>query len=88
MQQQSGNKVEVVVAAIDGENLVLETVPQKNRIHWPLNNIPRPLDVGSTLTLELHQDEPLIFDTSPAAICTEETEKEQQKRQLLERLVN
>jgi hypothetical protein len=94
MNQQSDNKVEVVVAAIDGDCLVLETVQNKNRICWPLKNIPQPLDIGSRLTLELQQsctDDP---DTGILKIAgskqgdMEQAQKEEHKRLLLEQLVN
>jgi len=60
MQKKTANTdstIEVTIAAIDGENLVLETASGKNRIYWPLENIPQPLDIGNKLTLELRQDE-------------------------------
>jgi hypothetical protein len=95
MNQQSDNKVEVVVTAIDGECLVLETVPHKNRICWPLKNIPSPLDIGSRLTLELQQN---CADIPTAAAPVnglkrpvhknEQDDKEEHKRLLLEQLVN
>jgi hypothetical protein len=85
MNQQSDNKVEVVVAAIDGDCIVLETVPNKNRICWPLKNIPRPLDIGSRLTLELQQNNADVPGIGPV----EQTDKkEESKRLLLEQLVN
>lgn len=56
MDSTGTNKVEVIAAAIDGDNLVLETVPNKDKIRWPLNNLPRPLEIGSRLTLELKKD--------------------------------
>jgi hypothetical protein len=57
MKNPSDNKIEVVVTAISGEGIVLETIPEKTRIYWPLKNIPQPLDIGNKLTLELQQDE-------------------------------
>ena len=83
----SDNKIEVVVTAIDGECLVLETVPYKNRICWPLKNIPRPLDIGSKLTLELQQNGTDTLDLD-AGISEQTGNEDENKRQLLEKLVN
>jgi hypothetical protein len=54
------NTLEVVVKAIDGEALVLET-PNGDLIHWPLNQLAQPLTLGKNLNLKLestdHQSE-------------------------------
>lgn len=50
--QNSENTLEVVVKALDGEALVLET-PNGDLIHWPLNQLAKPLTLGKTLNLKL-----------------------------------
>jgi hypothetical protein len=50
--QNSENTLEVVVKAIDGEALVLET-PNGDLIHWPLNQIPKSLSLGKVLSIKL-----------------------------------
>jgi hypothetical protein len=95
------HKIEVVVTAIDGDSLVLETVTNKKRIHWPIKNIPQPLDIGNRLTLELHQNDSLAFnaesavsagtairDTRSTATTAPSTDDNERKRRMLEELVN
>ncbi|MCC7197407.1 hypothetical protein IT413_04415 [Candidatus Peregrinibacteria bacterium] len=56
--KNSENSLEVVVKAIDGEALVLET-PNGDLIHWPLNQLAKPLTLGKTLNLKLEStDQP------------------------------
>ena len=84
------NKIKVVVTAINGEDIVLETVPDKNIVYWPLKNIPQPLNIGSQLTLELRQDQ-LQQDKKDkrGPLYSEEvSEKEALMRKNLEELVN
>ena len=50
--KNSENTLEVVVKALDGEALVLET-PNGDLIHWPLNQLAKPLTLGKTLNLKL-----------------------------------
>lgn len=50
------NTLEVVVKAIDGEALVLET-PNGDLIHWPLNQISKTLSLGKTLNLKLESSD-------------------------------
>ena len=91
MDTQSPCKVEVIALAIDGDNLVLETVIEKNEIRWPLNNLPRPLEIGSRLTLELQKDG--LQNHNPSDNFTPKTDhkqgdKDDLMRKLLEDLVN
>jgi len=56
--KNSENTLEVVVKALDGEALVLET-PNGDLIHWPLNQLAKPLTLGKTLNLKLEStDQP------------------------------
>jgi len=96
MDSNSTNKVEVIAAAIDGDNLVLETIPHKDKIRWPLNNLPRPLEIGSRLTLELKKDcrqmpDPFIGDKpviKEQANTRDSSASDEKMRKLLEALVN
>jgi hypothetical protein len=86
------SKVEVIATAIDGNHLVLETVPEKNEIRWPLNNLPRPLEIGSRLTLELQKNQTkppgdISILHNPAPQNTSD-DKDEIRRKLLEDLVN
>ena len=82
--------MEVIALAIDGDNLVLETIPEKNEIRWPLNNLPRPLEIGSRLTLELQKE----THTETARVSGDTklnantAAKDELMRKLLEDLVN
>jgi hypothetical protein len=84
MDSSGTGKVEVIATAIDGDNLVLETVPERNEIRWPLKNLPRPLEIGSRLTLELQKDSA----QASAALSKGMDDKDELKRKLLEELVN
>jgi len=96
MDTDGTSKVEVIATAIDGDHLVLETVPNKNRIQWPLKNLPRPLEIGSRLTLELTLElqKGSLQDANPASNCLNlnanpaHADKDELKRKLLEDLVN
>ncbi len=96
MDTENTTKVEVIVTAIDGDNLVLETVPNKNMIRWPLKNIPRPLPVGGRLTLELQKDAGpqtgLQINNGQGQVETtvsiNRSDREDRMRKMLEELVN
>ncbi len=85
-ENTNNTQVEVVVKAIDGDSLVLETIPKGKSILWPILNIPRPLDIGNRLTLELRQNETGV----PVVALSSNTEDDnnEKKRRLLEELVN
>ena len=84
MDTAGTNKVEVIATAIDGDNLVLETVHSKNKIQWPLKNLPQPLEIGSRLTLELQNNDSGVKNTT----ASPNQDHEEKKRRLLEELVN
>ena len=90
MDSAGTSKVEVIATAIDGDNLVLETVPNKNEIRWPLKNLPRPLEIGSRLTLELQKG--CLQDANPVSnnsnINPAHGDQDELRRKLLEDLVN
>jgi len=91
MDSTAANCIEVTVAAIDGANLVLESLNDKTRFLWPLDKIPRPLEIGSRLTLELQKDSnPASFASGTASPSsnTSDTKKDDLMRKLLEDLVN
>ena len=89
MDSDSTSKVEVIVTAIDGDYLVLETIADKIKIKWPLKNIPRPLEIGSQITLELQKNEMKIPDGMPENISNiPKGQSEEKMRKLLEDLVN
>jgi|WetSurMetagenome_2_1015567.scaffolds.fasta_scaffold651855_2 hypothetical protein len=97
MDSNTTTGVEVTVAAIDGGYLVLESLNDKTQFQWPLDKIPRPLEIGSRLTLSLQKDsisvspsnDTVIRKTAPNAKDRDKNrEKEDQMRRLLEELVN
>ena len=85
------NVINVTVKAIDGDVLVLETA-SRDLLRWPLNNIPRPLELGSTLTLELKTITSLETKNSTQPTKSSNPKDDPKKLQhmyhLLEELVN
>jgi hypothetical protein len=83
--QNTNNQLGVVVTAIDGDNLILETIQNKCRICWPLCSVPMPLEIGTELTLELRQSAASPVSNSK----TKNTgDSDEARRKLLEALVN
>ena len=81
MDSSEATDIEVTLAAIDGDYLVLESLIEKIRFKWPLNKIPRPLEIGTRLTIKLQNRNASL--STPGKRDTEET-----MRKLLENLVN
>ena len=91
MDSSTTNGIEVTVAAIDGTNLVLESLNDKTRFLWPLDKIPRPLEIGNRLTLELQKTStPASFTSSEKSPSSSpsDAKKDDLMRKLLEELVN
>jgi hypothetical protein len=91
MDSSSENSIDVTLAAIDGGYLVLESTDDKTRFQWPLHKIPRPLEIGSRLTLELQNSRELATtaDSIPSrGENRNNKDKDSSRRKLLEDLVN
>lgn len=83
--------INVTVKTIDGDVLVLETASHE-LMRWPLKNIPQPLELGATLTLELKTGKLSESKNSTApekpSHQKEDPAKLQRMYHLLEELVN
>jgi len=95
MDSNADNSIDVTLSAIDGGYLVLEsTGGDKTRFQWPLDKIPRPLEIGSRLSLELQKKQTPSFPSTEKSfkmtsqIRKKEPGKEEDMRKLLEDLVN
>jgi hypothetical protein len=97
MDSTATTGIDVTLTAIDGSHLVLESTEDKTQFLWPLDKIPRPLEIGSHLTLNLLKasvPSPASADTliparpSRSLPPKETSEKEASMRKLLEELVN
>lgn len=77
-------KISVKVKAIDSNFVILEDLENKTYYHWPIKNIPQPLEVGNEFYLEL------LTNNKPETDHSLEpgNDQEDQKRKLLEELVN
>lgn len=94
MPQDDNKVIEVKVSAIDGDFLVLETIPDGQTLQWPISNIPKPLRVGSTLLLELKSSGMTLSQNHSVTASTVksnndgDSRRDEDKRRLLEQLVN
>jgi len=90
--EESQTGIEVTLIAIDGENLVLESIDDKIKFLWPLDKIPRPLEIGCRLTLALQKGSPTVVLSSKIRTKTIDMDhpknKDERMRKLLEELVN
>lgn len=75
----------VIATAIDGETLILKDAETGEQINWPLTSIPKPLEIGANMCLELKNSTgPSIDKKNP-----ENNEAENaNKIHLLEELIN
>jgi len=87
--------INVKVSAIDGDFLVLEVVPGGETFRWPISNLPKPLQIGSSLVLELKSSGITVTANEPAhakdAAKTKpasDEKRDESRRRLLEQLVN
>jgi len=92
MNTEQNSCVEVKISAIDGDFLVLETVPGGQTLEWPISNLPKPLQIGSSLVLELKASEKTSTESpsksKPAAKPANDEKQNENRRRLLEELVN
>ena len=71
----------VVASAIDNDCLILEEQDTGEKIEWPLDKIPQPIELGHTLDLTL-QAETTVTHKTPS------NKDEDDMRKELEKLVN
>ena len=92
-QAQATSAVQsVALKAIDGQSLVLQT-KEGEVIYWPINNLPGPIEIGSELAIELKSNTNLTSSSSKKSTVkisspANATPEEQQRRNLLEALIN
>lgn len=79
----------VIASAIDSDCLILEDPTTGQKISWPLDKIPRPLNLGNELDLILQCADSSASDTfNRPSNSTSAPSKEDQMRKMLENLVN
>jgi len=79
----------VIASAINSDCLILEDPSTGQKISWPLNKIPRHLNLGNELDLILQCSDSSESDSfNRPSINTNEPSKEDQMRKMLEKLVN
>jgi len=86
-QLNSTSNRKVIATAIDSDCLILEDPSTGQKISWPLDKIPRPLNLGNELDLILqcgNSSDSFNRHSNNAS----EPSKEDQMRKMLENLVN
>jgi hypothetical protein len=78
------NKIKVLVKAVNSQSITLEDPSRNIKFDWPLEHIETPLEIGSELYLELKNNCP----SENIENNYREDASEEQKRRLLEELLN
>ena len=76
----------VIATAIEDDFIILEDETNGNKIPWPLNQIPKPFNLGTELKLILSCNND-HHNTHPAT-TSNELDDDAEKRKLLEELIN
>ncbi len=86
-QSDNTSNRKVIASAIDSNCLILEDPTTGQKISWPLDKIPSPLNLGNELDLILQCADSSDSFNRPSNSASEPS-KEDLMRKMLEKLVN